>query len=118
MLIANHCRRTGETYADIARRGGLPRQTVSALMQPGRELTRPHVRTLDKLAAGLELSPNVVRAAATLGLGNTRPRSALLAELAAELDEKELGVLLAVAHALRAERDAPPRNLARSSDSL
>lgn len=102
-LIQDHTQLTGETYADIAARGGLPRQTVSALMQRDDYHGVPQARTLDRLAKGLQVSRQTVRDAAarsiTLGNGQTAgtPLATVLADLVAVLPEAQVRVLIASA---------------------
>jgi transcriptional regulator with XRE-family HTH domain len=58
------------SYADIARRGELPRSTVHDLATNDRAGHRPpHPRTLQRLAAGLDLPVEQVRAAAAEAAG-------------------------------------------------
>ena len=58
------------SYADIARRSGLPRSTVHDLATNDRSGHRPpHPRTLERLAAGLDLPLDQVRAAAADAAG-------------------------------------------------
>ena len=57
------------SYADVAARGGLPRSTVHHLAtneKPGRP---PHPATLERLAAGLGVPLDTVRAAAAEAVG-------------------------------------------------
>ncbi|OLE24394.1 MAG: transcriptional regulator [Catenulispora sp. 13_1_20CM_3_70_7] len=57
------------SYADVAARGGLPRSTVHHLAtnaSPGRP---PHPATLERLAAGLDIPLDTVRAAAAEAAG-------------------------------------------------
>jgi transcriptional regulator with XRE-family HTH domain len=52
------------TFADVARRGGLPRSTVHHLATNEQPSRPPHPQTLTRLAAGLDLPAERVRAAA------------------------------------------------------
>lgn len=52
------------SFADVARRGGLPRSTVHHLATNERPSRPPHPQTLTRLAAGLDLPAERVRAAA------------------------------------------------------
>lgn len=104
-LIAEHVAQTGETYQDIAARGGMPRQTVSALMnRPAAYQSMPHADTLRRLAKGLRLPRAVVQAAAASSVQNERPEptpsAVLLAQLVDALNENDVAVLLATARAL------------------
>jgi len=57
------------SYGDIARRGGLPRSTVHHLATAER-LTRPPLpATMERLAKGLDLPTDTVRAAAATAAG-------------------------------------------------
>ena len=57
------------SYADVARRGALPRSTVHHLARNERPARPPHPQTLTKLAQGLELPAAQVRAAAARAAG-------------------------------------------------
>lgn len=53
-LIDDYCRRTGETYADIARRGGFTsRSSVQAAARRDYTKTGPRPDTIRKLAQGM-----------------------------------------------------------------
>lgn len=52
------------TFADVARRGGLPRSTVHHLATNEQPSRPPHPQTLTRLAAGLDVPADRVRAAA------------------------------------------------------
>ncbi len=95
--------RTGDTFTDIAERGHMPRQTVSALVnRPPRSL--PHPDTIRRLARGLGLPPSIVKAAAIEAVADSRPvpkpSAVVLAELVETLTERDVLVLLAAARAL------------------
>lgn len=107
-LIATHCRDTGETISDIAARGGLSRQTVSAIAHRDEPGAIPRRVTLDKLATGLGLSLDVVERAAAMAasqvdgpLMNDLWLDVLL-DQARQLDDAAVRVLLATARALNA----------------
>lgn len=108
-LIAEHLADTHESIAEVAVRGGLSRQTVSALAHRNGPRSMPRPDTLDKLARGLGVSPEVVRQAAheaAYGASNgdaMDPRSAVLMDLASDLSLGALDVLLATARALRSQ---------------
>lgn len=68
-LIAAHVEATGESYAAIARRGGMSRQTLSTLVGSAGLKQTPRPETLRRLAVGLGLNLNVVRAAAATAAG-------------------------------------------------
>lgn len=57
------------SYSSIARRGGLPRSTVHALATRQHETKTPRPATIEKLADGLELPRDRVRAAAAEAAG-------------------------------------------------
>ena len=116
-LIAAHCEATGETYADIARRGDMSRQTVSTLAT--REVLRqtPRAVTLAGLAKGLEVDINVVRAAAARAAGflTIEGDDDTLVIIAAmgELDDEQREALKRRAMQLLAEAKADQRRARR-----
>jgi transcriptional regulator with XRE-family HTH domain len=57
------------SFADVARRGALPRSTVHHLARNERPARPPHPQTLTRLAQGLELPAAQVRAAAARAAG-------------------------------------------------
>jgi transcriptional regulator with XRE-family HTH domain len=57
------------SFADVARRGALPRSTVHHLARNERPARPPHPQTLTRLAEGLELPAAQVRAAAARAAG-------------------------------------------------
>jgi transcriptional regulator with XRE-family HTH domain len=59
------------SFADIARRGALPRSTVHHLATNERPSRPPHPQTLTRLAAGLDLPAERVRAAAAQSTAHT-----------------------------------------------
>src|SRR6266566_1698566 len=64
-LIRARMRELNRSYADVARIGGLPRSTLHHLATHDRPVRRlPNPATLQGLAAGLDLSLEVVRTAA------------------------------------------------------
>lgn len=104
-LIQVHCEDTGDTLASIARRAGLSRQTVSAVVHRSGPGGIPRKATLTKLATGLELPVHVVVAAASqaatdMPATKTDQRLASLIEHAARLDDEKLHALLITARAL------------------
>lgn len=105
-LIAEHMANTGDTLADIAARGGLPRQTVSGLLRRADVGGMPRRQTLEKLAVGLGLSPSVVAAAAGRAAALEAEQNPLdhrltvLVEVARALPAAQVDVLLATARAL------------------
>jgi hypothetical protein len=104
-LIYTHVQDTGETYADIAARGRMPRQTVSALMnRPPGFPSMPHADTIKRLAVGLRLPRSVVQAAAADSVSvehpTPTPDAVLLQRLVETLPQSDVAVLLATARAL------------------
>jgi transcriptional regulator with XRE-family HTH domain len=57
------------SYSEIARRGGLPRSTVHHLATAEHLARPPLPTTIEKLAKGLDLPPEAVRAAAATAAG-------------------------------------------------
>ncbi len=97
-LIRRHCEVTGQSQADIARRGGLPKQTVSWIARgEGTGATEPD--TLNKLAAGMGVDPRRVHYAAAQAAGYDLEETTS--------DEDELEVLSAMVRTLD-----PPRRRA------
>ena len=111
-LILDRCANSGETLADIAERGGLARQTVSALVHRPIPRTMPRNATLAKLAVGLGLSESVVREAAQEAAygpphgAPTDQRLSVLLDTAGGLSTASVDVLLATARALRVSEHA------------
>ncbi|WP_131747545.1 helix-turn-helix transcriptional regulator [Frankia sp. Cppng1_Ct_nod] len=70
-LIRSRIDERGWSYAEVARRGRLPRSTVHNLATNARLLRLPQPATLDGLARGLELPLPVVRSAAAAAAGLT-----------------------------------------------
>lgn len=102
----------GESYADIAKRGGIPRQTVWALAKKETARQTPHPRTIAALAKGMGMSEEVVRRAAGQAAGypatpvssqHMTDRGRMIAEALTELDEERLEVLARRARFLLAE---------------
>ena len=59
------------SFADIARRGSLPRSTVHHLATNEQPSRPPHPQTLTRLAAGLDVPAERVRAAAAQATAHT-----------------------------------------------
>ena len=59
------------SFADVARRGALPRSTVHHLATNEQPSRPPHPQTLTRLAAGLDLPAERVRAAAAQSTAHT-----------------------------------------------
>jgi len=68
-LIQQRLREQGWSYGDVARRGGLPRSTVSTLAATRNLARPPRPATIDALAKGLDVPVAVVRAAAAESTG-------------------------------------------------
>lgn len=68
-LIVERMRELRRSYSDVARLGKLPRSTVHHLATHSSSGRLPRPATLERLAAGLELPLNVVRAAAASAAG-------------------------------------------------
>jgi len=68
-LITERMRELRRSYGDVARLGNLPRSTVHHLATHGRSGRLPNPATLERLAAGLDLPLNLVRAAAASAAG-------------------------------------------------
>jgi hypothetical protein len=68
-LIIERMRELRRSYGDVARLGKLPRSTVHHLATHHSSGRLPNPATLERLAAGLELPLNVVRAAAASAAG-------------------------------------------------
>lgn len=94
-LIRDRMNQRRWSYADVAARSGLPRSTVHHLAtnrNPGRP---PHPATLERLAAGLDIPLDTVRAAAAEAAG--------LAVWQAPAPAGEIDVLVAALHRLSSE---------------
>ncbi|MFI9274463.1 helix-turn-helix domain-containing protein [Kitasatospora sp. NPDC052896] len=61
--------RTGWSYGEVARRGGIPRSTVHHLATAQRLARMPQPATLEGLARGLDLPLNALRRAAAEACG-------------------------------------------------
>jgi hypothetical protein len=68
-LITERMRELRRSYGDVARLGKLPRSTVHHLATYRHSGRLPNPATLERLAAGLDLPLNVVRAAAASAAG-------------------------------------------------
>jgi transcriptional regulator with XRE-family HTH domain len=86
-LIRTRMTELNRSYGEIARRGGLPRSTVYHLASNHRPVRVPNPRTLERLAAGLEVPEHIVRAAAATAAGFVLDKQAA--------DEPEIEVLVA-----------------------
>jgi hypothetical protein len=86
-LIQSRMAELSRSYGEIARRGGLPRSTVYHLASNNRPVRVPNPRTLERLAAGLDVPEQVVRAAAAAAAGFVLDEHAV--------DDPEIEVLVA-----------------------
>ena len=68
-LIRQRLRERGWSYGEVARRGGLPRSTVSTLATTRNLIRPPRPATIDALAKGLDVPVSAVRAAAAESTG-------------------------------------------------
>jgi lambda repressor-like predicted transcriptional regulator len=114
-LLLEHMEATGESLSGIARRAGMPRQTVQAVLyRPGHSV--PLESTMAKLAKGLGISVETVRQAAAQGLAAPNSNQAqgatvrklaedpvlmVLMDEASELTPEQRQVLVETAKALR-----------------
>jgi transcriptional regulator with XRE-family HTH domain len=71
VLIRSRMAEQHWTFADVARRGALPRSTVHHLATNEQPSRPPHPQTLTRLAAGLDLPAERVRAAAAQATAHT-----------------------------------------------
>ena len=71
LLIRSRMAEQHWTFADVARRGALPRSTVHHLATNEQPSRPPHPQTLTRLAAGLDLPAERVRAAAAQATAHT-----------------------------------------------
>jgi hypothetical protein len=86
-LITERMRELRRSYGDVARLGALPRSTVHYLATHRHSGRLPNPATLDRLAAGLDLPVNVIRAAAASAAGLVLDTTAT--------DDPEIEVLIA-----------------------
>jgi hypothetical protein len=68
-LIVERMRELRRSYGDVARSGKLPRSTVHHLATHRNSGRLPNPTTLERLATGLDLPLNLVRAAAATAAG-------------------------------------------------
>jgi hypothetical protein len=68
-LITERMRELRRSYSDVARLGALPRSTVHYLATHRHSGRLPNPATLERLAVGLDLPVNAVRAAAASAAG-------------------------------------------------
>ncbi|UVK62574.1 immunity repressor [Arthrobacter phage TaylorSipht] len=109
-LIRQHQAKTGDSYADIARRAGLSKAKIGQLAST----TQPHmprVDTIEKIAAGLRLPIRVVQQAAMASAGilpaeeyDTEQRVDLIVADLREMTPAQLDTAARLIAALRNER--------------
>jgi hypothetical protein len=68
-LIRTRMTELNRSYGDVARAGGLPRSTVHHLASNDKPGRLPNPLTLERLAVGLDVPLDVVRAAAAAAAG-------------------------------------------------
>lgn len=68
-LIRARMAELNRSFSDVARRGGLPRSTVHHLAANSRPGRLPNPVTLERLAVGLDMPIEVLRAAAAAAAG-------------------------------------------------
>jgi transcriptional regulator with XRE-family HTH domain len=113
-LIRDRMEERGWSYADVGRRGGIPRSTVHHLATTERLRRPPHPVTLEGLASGLGLPLDTVRtaAASAAGLVAWKEPSAdpevevLVAALSQLSTEDRRHVLALIESLLRVDRSA------------
>jgi hypothetical protein len=101
------------SFADVARRGGLPHSTVHHLATNERPTRPPHPQTLSRLAAGLSLPKEQVRAAAARAVGYTvlgetsqDPAVEILVAALGKLSKQDLRHVAALVRSLLDENEA------------
>lgn len=109
-LVLEHMAATGESYNALAKRGGLPRQTIQAIVQRDGH-AMPRQATLVKLAQALQLPLHKVQAAAAASAASSpdgqhpvESDDALTVMLERAIDgltDEHRQVLLATARALK-----------------
>jgi transcriptional regulator with XRE-family HTH domain len=100
------------SFADVARRGALPRSTVHHLATNERPSRPPHPQTLLRLAAGLDLPAERVRAAAAESTAHTvlsltkDPEIEFLLAAVGRLSQEDRRYVAALVRTLLARSDA------------
>ena len=124
-LIQQHRERTGDSYADIARRAGLSKAKIGQLAQatgPGTagQAHMPRSETLAKVAKGLGLPLETVQLAAISSAGITPKNYAgssqadLIASKLRELDARDLQTVRALVDSLANAKEARKRTAVQS----
>jgi transcriptional regulator with XRE-family HTH domain len=120
-LIRQRLRERGWSYGEVARRGGLPRSTVSTLAMTRNLVRPPRPATIDALAKGLDVPVSAVRAAAAESTGlhyydepparrqdpGDRERELLIASID-ELTPEDRRHVAALVESLRSRASPPP----------
>jgi hypothetical protein len=114
-LIHDRMRELNRSYGEVARRGGLPRSTVHHLATHPRSGRLPTPRTLEHLAAGLDLPLQVVRAAVASAAGLVLdshtvddPEIEILVSSITRLDPADRRHVAALVRSLLADSEAIP----------
>jgi hypothetical protein len=114
-LIRERMRELNRSYGDVARLGGLPRSTVHHLATHPRPGRLPKPATLERLAAGLGLPTDVIRAAAASAAGfgfpsegTGDPETRLLAAALARLSPADRRHVAALVRSMLADGEPPP----------
>src|SRR6266566_5272423 len=114
-LIHDRMRELNRSYGEVARRGGLPRSTVHHLATHPRSGRLPTPRTLEHLAAGLDLPLQVVRAAVASAAGLVLdshtvddPEIDILVSSITRLDPADRRHVAALVRSLLADTEAIP----------
>lgn len=104
------------TFREVATRGGLPYSTISTMANKTEHRQVPRLSTLEKLAKGLDVPVEVVRAAAVDAAGfrmeeisvpiDTAGEVRIIAAIAGQLSNADRAKLLRLAEAFKAEIDA------------
>ncbi|HWG27651.1 helix-turn-helix transcriptional regulator [Actinospica sp.] len=100
------------SFADVARRGALPRSTVHHLATNEQPSRPPHPQTLLRLAAGLDLPAERVRVAAAESTAHTvltltkDPEIEFLLAAVGRLSQEDRRYVAALVRTLLARRDA------------
>ena len=112
ILIRSRMAEQHWTFADVARRGALPRSTVHHLATNEQPSRPPHPQTLTRLAAGLDLPAERVRAAAAQATAHTvltmakDPEIEFLLTAVGRLSREDRRHLAAMVHTMLADSGA------------
>lgn len=111
-LIRSRMAELDLTFRDIGTRGGLPWTTVSALANKTEHRQAPRRGTLEKLAKGLDLPLDVVRAAAAESAGFSLQEIPLGSQITSLAAAEDVRIVAAVMGELSASDRAKLRRLA------